>query len=190
MSGSKKLLFYITAITLVVIIGAASTLFISTGDEPSQANITSSEHTTEENNSTPIGKKRYTHPSYLFSLLVPEEVQVESHYEEGGAETVVFSVPNTDPVLDFQLYIVPYSATTITSSQVAKDTHGRAVTEPAEVILGSGIRGIIFETEDPRLGRLREVWFLMNGHLYEATTHIDNESWLADILDTLTPNRP
>ncbi|MEX0917993.1 MAG: hypothetical protein WDZ93_02465 [Candidatus Paceibacterota bacterium] len=179
----------ITILVLGVGVLVCSTLFFYLHDQPRQPDV-ATVGGEEVGDNLPLGKKQYTHPSYLFSFYVSEEVQIESRYEAGGAETVVFTTPGTDPVQDFQLYIVPYSGSTITSSQIIKDTHGRAVTEPIEVVLGSGIRGIIFETEDPTLGRLREVWFLMNGHLYEATTHIAHEAWLAGILDTLEPNRP
>lgn len=134
------------------------------------------------------GLKRFLHPTYHFSLLVPEEMIIETYKEKGGAQTVTFETPNTEPPRDFQIYIVPYNDEQITSSQIAKDTHGTAIGEPQDVILGSNVRGIIFESENSTLGRLREVWFLMKGQLFEVTTTAGNDEWLAEILGTLDPN--
>lgn len=136
------------------------------------------------------GMKRYLHPTYNFSLLVPEEMTIQNYKEKGGAQTVTFETPDANPPRDFQIYIVPYNEEQITSSQIAKDTHGTAIGEPQEVILGGNVRGIIFESENQTLGRLREVWFLMKGRLFEVTTTAGNDEWLAEILSTLNPNTP
>ena len=143
---------------------------------------------TENTSPVPEGMNRYIHPTFGFSLDVPEAMRVERFEEKGNAETVTFEIPDTDPPRDFQIYIVSYHGEQITSSQIAKDTHGTATAQPSEVVLGGGVRGIIFESESPVLGRLREVWFLMDGHLFEVTTYAGNDEWLADILDTLNPN--
>lgn len=134
--------------------------------------------------------KKYTHPSFRFSLTVPKETEITSRYEEGGAETILFEVPDTDPVQSFQLYIAPYSESQITEAQVQKDTGGRAQGPFREVIIGGGVRALVFYNENQGLGRLREAWFVTNGHIVEATAYDSLDVWLSHILATFEPNRP
>lgn len=101
---------------------------------------------------------------------------------------MLFVDKSTEPAREMQLYIIPYRGTQISSAQIAKDTRGQAVGTPAEVVLGSGIRGLVFETDDTVFGRLREVWFILNGHLIEVTTNMENDQWLAEVMATLKPN--
>jgi hypothetical protein len=144
---------------------------------------TDAPHTSAD--TVPAGMMRYQNPAYGFSLIIPETMDVSSFDEPGAAQTVRFETPGSDPPLDFQLYIIPYAPGTITSSQIAKDTHGTATGTPQEVVLGSGVHGLIFTSTHPVMGAMREVWFLRNDHLIEATTYAGNDTWLAGILNTL-----
>ena len=140
----------------------------------------------EERAPVPEGKRLYIQPAFRFSLILPEEMEVEAVQESGGAHTLTFTL--SDSSQSFQIYSLPYKNETITSSRIAKDTHGTAKGEPAEVVLGGGVRGLMFESENPALGRLLEVWFIHNGRLFEVTTSIDNQPWLAEILNTFDPD--
>lgn len=132
----------------------------------------------------PAGMKRYSHPAFRFSLIVPEAAKIGSYRQPGQvARTITFTMPEGDG-RQFQIYVVPYEKEQIGSSQIAKDTHGRATGTPEDVVIGGGIRALLFTTEDPALGSLREIWFLHDGRLYEATVRAADEAWLSEILQS------
>ena len=137
----------------------------------------------------PDGMKRYVHPSFLFSFFVPQETQIERRPEAGGAETTTFEFAGTSTQFEFQIYIAPYTDDQITQSQIAKDTHKTQEGSPQEIVIGSGMHALAFYSSDPALGRLREVWFIMNGHLFEATAEEGYEADLLKVLQTLELNR-
>jgi hypothetical protein len=67
---------------------------------------------------------------------------------------------------------------------MADDTQGTATGTPEEIMLGSGIHALTFESWDATLGQMREVWFIHAGTLYEVTTFAPLTSWLDAILQT------
>lgn len=132
----------------------------------------------------PEGMKRYSHPAFRFSLIIPKDMKISGYREPGQvARTITFTMPEDDG-RQFQIYVVPYEKDTITSSQVDKDTHGRATGEVKEIAVNDTIRAVTFTTNDPALGSLREIWFLHNGRLYEATVRAADEAWLSEILQS------
>lgn len=128
------------------------------------------------------GTLRYTHPERSFSLMFPKELAVHNVDEGNRSETIVFQKPGEQ--VGFQIFITPYSEPDITKERLELDVKGGVVDEPTEVVIGSGQRALVFWSNDPVIGRLREVWFIHGGFLYEVTTYAPLDEWLSEIMST------
>lgn len=125
---------------------------------------------------------RYTHPRYGFSVVFPKELAVARYPQGNASETVVFQKPGAQE--GFQVFITPHVGNEITEERLSKDVKGGVIEAPTEVVIGGGQRALIFWSEDSAVGRLREVWFIHDGFLYEVTTYAELDDWLANILNT------
>ncbi len=54
--------------------------------------------------------------------------------------------------------------------------------------VGVGPRALILFSKDSSLGDTREVWFVMNGNLYQITTYKRLDTMIGKILSTLVFN--
>lgn len=130
----------------------------------------------------PEGSLAYQNTQYKFSLVYPKELSVSEYAEAAGSHTTSFEDASGEK--GFQIFALPYKDIQITSSRIKEDTHGTAAGAPKEVILASGVHALLFESSDPKLGRVREVWFLHGGYLYEVSTYLGLDEWLAGIMAT------
>lgn len=126
------------------------------------------------------GSVEYRNQHYRFAVTVPEEFSVNELAEAGGSRTITFE--DEDGERGFQVFVLPYADDQVTQSRIQKDTHGTAKGAPQEIVVGNGIRALTFESSDPRLGHLREVWILQGGFLYEVTSYKAVDDWLAELL--------
>jgi len=127
---------------------------------------------------------RFTHPRYNFTLEFPKELAVGRFPEGTASETIVFQ--QAGEKVGFQIFVTPYAEDKITEERLAKDVKGGQIEEPTEVLIGKegNIRALVFWSEDPLVGRLREVWFINDGFIYEVTAYAELDKWLATILAT------
>lgn len=183
MSGSVK---NFLVLALVVVLVFASYLYFKRqgGSVPitTSALPANAPHNTDQITATSSSLQLFAHPSLHFSFFVPVGTAVAVRPEAGGAETDVFTSAKDEK--EFQLFILPYHEGAISSSRIEEDTHGTATGTPQEIVIGSGLHALAFTSADPRFGRMREVWFLFNGHLIEATTYIQDDEWLSKILNS------
>lgn len=183
----KRTIFFLAGLlTLFVIVGLGVFCYLQNSLVRSWLGGETSEIKTNKTakKEVPDGKRRYSNTGLGFSLIIPVEIKLSGYREPGQvARVITFSMPEGDG-RQFQIYIVPYKDDKITSSQIAKDTHGQTTGEPEDVLLNNDLHALTFLTEDPLLGTLREVWFLNNGYLYEVTASIDLDSWLLEIMQT------
>lgn len=129
-------------------------------------------------------QKEYHNKKFGFKIRYPDFLQVEEFKEGTETYTLVFQEPGQKN--GFQMFITPYQDTTISKERLAYDTRGGSIEEPMEVVLGGGQRALAFWSNDPTLGKLREVWFIKNGFLYEVTTYAEEDEALAKVLSTLS----
>jgi hypothetical protein len=174
------------ASVLVVVIALMGLYFIY---DPTEAPSTEVEESSVSvvymapaNDAAPAGFHTYTNDMYGFSIEYPESLQAIDHAERAGAHSVTFE-SDTDEK-GFQIFITPYNGNQITASRINLDTRGTAQGEPQEVVLDDGTRALIFFSESPVLGTLREVWFIHDGYLYEVTTYAEFDVWLTGIMKT------
>lgn len=130
--------------------------------------------------------RQFSHPRYGFSVVVPKDLEAVRVDEGEGTETIVFIPVAEDAAAVMQIFVTPYLPHEITSERLAKDVPGGEIKDVTEVMIGVGsdIRAVRFSSQHPGLGETREVWFLRNGYLFEVTTRIENDAWLATVLKT------
>jgi len=127
----------------------------------------------------------FEHPKLGFSVEYPAELSA-TRYEEGeGAETILFeNEKEGEEKLGFQIFITPFEEEKITREKILQDLPNADVEEPQEAILGDGTHALIFWSNDPTIGRTREVWFSHAGYLYEVSTYAHLDTWLAHLMTT------
>lgn len=137
---------------------------------------------------------KFTHPDYLFSVEYPEELKIERFQEENNSETIVFQdINNANLALEekigFQIFISPFEEDKIlTKERILEDLPYAIIEDQIEVVLGDDTRALLFWSDDPMIGKTREIWFIGGGNLYEITTYAHLDTWLAGILSTWSFN--
>lgn len=134
----------------------------------------------------PDGWKKFENVQYSFSLFVPPELIVTAFDEGGGAHTFTFEDEASER--GFQIFVVPYSGTSVTPERFRKDSPSGVMKEPVDVVIGGpvelgGVIATAFFGEHSVMGETREVWFIYGNYLYEVTTYKKDDVWLAGIMD-------
>ena len=125
----------------------------------------------------------------------PRHLTVDTFSEPNDSATLVFREEDKNKPekerLGFQIFITPFGEEeTITPERIQKDLPFAVVEDPQQVIINpeasaeEEIQALLFWSNDPDIGRTREVWFTKNGYLYEITTYADLNEWLPLILST------
>jgi hypothetical protein len=125
--------------------------------------------------------KRYENRAFHFSLIYPNNLVAQESAERGNAITVTFQDPQTGE--GFDIFVTPYSGTTITKQRFSSDEPSGVFQEPQDIIIG-GTRATMFFGSNPIMGDTREVWFIHGGYLYEVATYKELDSWLGSIMQT------
>ncbi len=127
------------------------------------------------------GGSTYKNATYHFTLKHPQELVVKEYAEKGGGHTIAFEDATGN--YGFQIYITPYAESQITESRIAMDTRNGLEGIPQEVTI-TGMPALLFFSENQVAGRLREVWFIHEGYLYEVSTYAELDEWLAGIMSS------
>lgn len=128
----------------------------------------------------PAGQLEYHNVQYGFSLFYPQKLSVK-RYDDRGATTLVFQ--SVDPPEGFQVFVVPYSGTTVSAQRFAMDEpSGERVNPRYGTIDGANVA--TFYSTSQTLGDTYEVWFIHGGYLYEVTTLKPLDTWLQSIMQT------
>ena len=129
----------------------------------------------------PAGFKEYRNTMYRFALLYPANLSVQEFDEGGGARTIIFQ--NEQVAQGFQIFVVPYSATQVSTQRFKADQPSGVIEEPHNIAI-DGAFATIFFGKDALLGETREVWFIHAGYLFEVTTPKVLDDWLGTIMQT------
>jgi len=186
MNQFSKPKIIVVVVALLFIVGATGFFLWSRTIDKDIDGIAANVH-----ESTKLGDeyKIYTNDKYGFSLEYPQDFFIETFDEGDGAETIVFQgrVSSGQDKIGFQVFISPIEeAGELTRERILEDVPYAVIDEAQEVLLGpkNDIRGLLFWSEDPDIGRTREVWFAHENYLYEITTYEHLDMWLAGILST------
>jgi hypothetical protein len=102
----------------------------------------------------PAGYLEYRDTTYGFSLFYPEELSAQVYDEGGGAATIDFQ--NVQKGEGFQIFIVPYSGTTVSAQRFQEDEPSGVRNNPTFGLI-DGASAASFYSTDPRLGDTYEV---------------------------------
>ena len=127
------------------------------------------------------GKRQYSKKAFHFSLLYPENLQVQEYKEQGGGFTVTFQ--DVAAQQEVQVFVTPYGDAQITDARFKLDVPSGVKIDPTNIVV-DGAKGMEFFSNAPTMDDTREVWFIKNGYLYEVTTFKELDSWLAQIMQT------
>ena len=130
---------------------------------------------------SPAGYKEYRDTTYGFSLFYPQELSVKTYDEGAGAATIDFQ--NVQKGEGFQIFIAPYSGTTVSAQRFKQDEPSGVRNNPTFGLI-DGASAASFYSTDPRLGDTYEVWFIHGSYLYEVTTLKPLDAWLQNIMQT------
>jgi len=125
----------------------------------------------------------YTNDQYGFSLRYPKGLIYKEFDEGGGSQTIVFQKPG-DAKLGFQIYITPYTESTITGERILFDIPSGNVSNLEEIQLTEDLLVATFISEDLFIGETKEIWFIDGEYLYQATTFVNLDTWLKEIIST------
>ena len=127
------------------------------------------------------GYNGYLSTDYKFSVFYPHDLMFDQRDEGKGAKSIVFK--DAEGTKGFQIFIVPYSDTTITTERFNLDEPSGVLEEPQNTTV-DGVKATAFYGQNPEMGDTREVWFIRDGFLYEVATYKSLETWLPEIMST------
>ncbi len=125
---------------------------------------------------------KYEH-EYGFSFRHPINFTATS-FAEGEGESIV--VQDTNKGSGFQVYVVGFSGedTSITPQLLARDIPDMEVIDPQPISLGGGNSGLAFITPHENGEYIREVWFILNGYLYQISGFADLDPLISAVLQS------
>jgi hypothetical protein len=127
------------------------------------------------------GYNEYLNTDYKFSVFYPQDLQFDQRDEGKGAKSIIFEDANGEK--GFQIFVVPYSDTTITTERFKDDEPSGVLQDPVNMLV-DGVKATAFYGHVPDFGDTREVWFIRDGFLYEVATYKELEPWLSEIMST------
>jgi hypothetical protein len=127
------------------------------------------------------GLRKYQNTAFHFSLLYPQNLQLQEYKEPGGGLTVTFQ--DVAAQQEVQVFVTPYGDAQITDARFELDEPSGVKIDPTNIMV-DGAKGMEFFSSAPTMDDTREVWFIKNGYLYEITTFKELDSWLQQILQT------
>lgn len=124
---------------------------------------------------------------YGIAFEYPQDMKIERFPEEKG-ETIVFNGSVAEP--SFQIYIVstendPSTNPKLTKERILEDVPGLIIEDPQHVLLANLVYGLLFYSQDETIGRTREMWFAVNGYLFQVTAKATHDDFLAKIFSSL-----
>lgn len=132
----------------------------------------------------PEGYKEFRNEFYRFQMLYPQDMTATKIDGKGSSATITFET--ADHAHDFELFITPYGAATVTPERFALDEPSGVMEQPADITVG-GIPARFFYGKNAALGDTAEIWFINKGFLYEMATYKDNGAWLMEAAEGWMP---
>jgi len=148
-----------------------------------------------ETNGTVVGEEQtYTHPDYGFTLKYPTGYTL-GRFPEGEGEVVLIQGKNSPSAGSgqggegFQIFISPYTEEEEFSKEVILKADPKMKIENEKTIsLGTeGISALVFDSSGDT-GATNEVWFVVDGNLYQATSFSQYGEQMEHILQSLRFN--
>lgn len=188
----------ILIILIIIVLGGAIYFFVSNKyrDERSEEQVSASEASefqpkglnfTNTYTLTPSKENSdnnvYIDLQYNFSFQYPKDFTVTKFQEGENGNTIL--VQEKESKESFQIFISPFDEPgPLTKERVLQDLPDLIIKNPEQRVLKNGAAALIFFSEEPSLGEIREIWFVYNGYLYQISTYATLDSLVAEILET------
>ena len=131
---------------------------------------------------------RYTDDELGFFVDYPEGFTV-NEMEEENVKVLVFSkidsdLPAGEAGESFQIFAMPFDESgPITPERIFIDQPDMVMKDPQTVQI-AGEEALVFFGTDPDIGDVREVWFVHQDRLYQASTYAKYDELLAKVMKT------
>ena len=130
----------------------------------------------------------YTHPFLGFSVPYFKDFTVQ-HFQEDRGELVLIDNPAVG--MGVQIFITPDDETEpLTATRIRHDLPDLSMDEVSEFELSDGTPAIRFLSYDPLLGALSEIWYRMDGHVFQLSVSAPDrelqDAWVRDLAAHLT----
>lgn len=122
-----------------------------------------------------------------FSFIHATDLTVTAFDEGAGEMVLVHDATNAGSKREFQIYAAPFDeAGPLTAARIHKDLPDMEITDAQPVLIGSNkdIDALIFFSNNPSIGKTREVWFVHGGYMYQVTGYADADAIVGPLLDT------
>lgn len=129
--------------------------------------------------------KRYVNTAYYFTFEYPTDMKINSFGEGEERNVILIEDSTTDKVnRSFQIFMNAFDEdmSVMTPARLHTDIPHLVIDNPQEVVLGDGTRALIALSNDPAIGRTREVWIISDGVLYQITARKEADPWIAQVM--------
>ncbi|MBI2024264.1 hypothetical protein HYT00_02670 [Candidatus Giovannonibacteria bacterium] len=138
----------------------------------------------------PEFKERYEDPENKFFVDYPEDYTVNEMDNGDNIKTIVFEKKNSGQPAgeageSFQIFSMPFDEESISVERILIDSPDMVIKDPQEITIAGGPALLFFST-DPDVGDVRELWFVRDDHLYQASTFAAYDELLSKIMKTFT----
>jgi hypothetical protein len=169
----------------LLVIGVAAVLLLLVfvfwrGDAPMDTvgpitgseNVENGDVSAERDTKTNQELQTYTHPTHGFTFSYPKGYTIGTFPEEGGE---IVLVQGGEATKGFQMFISSYDESAPLSQELIKTAAPDMPMENVEMVkVGiGGFDGITFISESPSAAKTRtkELWFVVDGTLYQSTSY-------------------
>ena len=127
----------------------------------------------------------YVHLNLPFSFGYPNGMTVTALDGENGDQIILIQGQESGD--EFQISIRPFDEPgPLTPERIKRDLPSLYIEEPQQALIGpeKDIPALIFLSQDPVIGKTREVWFVHGGYLYQLSGYADFDPTIARIMGT------
>jgi hypothetical protein len=132
---------------------------------------------------------KFTDSENTFSFEHPNNMKiVESDLVgvDGGKRIIVES---GEVKKGFEIIILPFDESeALTQERILADVPDMEMNNVKNIFIGEKISALSFESSDEIIGKTFEIWFVINGKLFEARTYPEFEGEMMKIINTFSVN--
>jgi len=184
----------IIIILVLLLSGALIFIFSNKYRDKEQISSSEAEQISASETSEFHEQSEYISTKYGFSFNYPQDFTVAEFGEGEDGDTIMVQKQGSKDA--FQIFISPFDEPgPLTKERVLEDLPDMVIKNPEQRVLKNGAKALIFFSEEPSLGEIREIWFIYpvsgadsngvhNGYLYQISTYKELDSLVAKILET------
>jgi hypothetical protein len=131
--------------------------------------------------------KRYVNTAYYFLFEYPADMTITSFGEDEISNIILIQDTQTETVnRSFQIFMYPFDEPlpVLTPQRLWQDLPDLIIDQPQEIVLGDGTHALMFLSEVSEIGRTREIYITHNEMIYQITSRVDADPWIANIMNS------